>query len=252
MWSRGADWGIVKRAAPAVRPATETPRNVDMSDPSVIHVPPSGDASAVKRAAKAAARLAALVAVAPVLASYWANAAVLGRGRALESRSQLLSLWPGLTGQYVRRAFLQRVLARCHHSATVEFGTFFSQPGAVLDENVYVGPRCVLGLVHLERDVLLAANVQIPSGGKTHYFDDPGKPIREQGGERRVVTVGAGAWVGTGAIILADVGRGTVVAAGSVVTKPLPDNAIAAGVPAKVIRGRFDRPDPADPGVADA
>jgi acetyltransferase-like isoleucine patch superfamily enzyme len=213
-----------------------------MSDPSVIHVPPTGDPSALKRAVKGAARLAALVVVSPLLVSFWLNAALLGRGRALESRSQLLSLWPGLTGQYLRRAFLQRVLARCHHSATVEFGTFFSQPGAVLDENVYVGPRCSLGLVHLERDVLLAANVHIPSGGKTHYFDDPSKPIREQGGERRVVTVGAGAWIGTGAIILADVGKGTVVAAGSVVTKPLPADVIAAGAPARVIRGRFDPP----------
>ncbi|MDY3554803.1 acyltransferase [Gemmata sp. JC717] len=212
-----------------------------MSSP-VIHVPPSAAPSPLKRAAKGAARLAALVGVSPVLASFWLSAAVRGRGLALESRSQLLSLWPGLTGQYLRRAFLERVLARCHPSVCVEFGTFFSQPGAMLDENVYVGPRCTLGLVHLERDVLLAANVQIPSGGMTHYFNDPTKPIREQGGERKLVTVGAGAWVGSGAIVLADVGKGTVVAAGSVVTKPLPDNVIAAGVPAKVIRNRFEAP----------
>jgi acetyltransferase-like isoleucine patch superfamily enzyme len=215
-----------------------------MTDQPTIHVAPQGRPSALKRAAKEAARAAALVAVSPVLASFWAKAAFAGRQKALESRSQLLSLWPGLSGQYLRRAFLGQVLARCHPSATVEFGTFFSQPGALLDENVYVGPRCVLGLVHLERDVLLAAGVQIPSGGKTHYFDDPSKPIREQGGERRMVTVGEGAWIGTGAIILADVGKGTVVAAGSVVTKPLPDNVIAAGVPAKVLRGRFEKPAP--------
>ena len=211
-----------------------------MSEPPVIHVPPEVEPSALKSAAKVAARFAALVGVSPVLASFWLNAAVRGRGLTLESHSQLLSLWPGLTGQYLRRAFLQQVLARCHPTATVEFGTFFSQPGAILDENVYVGPRCILGLVHLERDVLLAANVQIPSGGKTHYFDDPTRPIREQGGERKMVTVGAGAWIGSGAIILADVGKGSIVAAGSVVTKPLPDNVIAGGVPAKVIRNRFE------------
>ena len=220
-----------------------------MSEQPVILVPPSTNPSALKRAAKAAARFAALVGVSPVLASYWLNAAFRGRGLALESRSQLLSLCPGLTGQYLRRAFLGQVLARCHPSATIEFGTFFSQPGAILDENVYVGPRCILGLVHLERDVLLAANVQIPSGGKTHYFDDPTRPIREQGGERKMVTVGAGAWIGSGAIILADVGKGTIVAAGSVVTKPLPDNVIAAGVPAKVIRGRFEKAEPRSPDV---
>ena len=209
---------------------------------TTIHVAPARSSS-LRETAKAIARFVALVAVFPVLVCFWFNSALVGRNRAIESASQLLSLVPGITGQYLRRAFLQRVLARCHSSVLVEFGTLFSQAGAILDENVYVGPRCQLGLVHLERDVLLAANVQIPSGGKTHYFDDPSVPIREQGGERTLVTVGAGAWIGTGAIVLADVGKGTVVAAGAVVTKPLPDNVIAAGVPAKLIRARFEKTD---------
>jgi virginiamycin A acetyltransferase len=209
-----------------------------MSVGTGIRVSPLSTSLARERV-KSLVRLIAHFAVSPVLVCYWVNSFLVGRHRALEGASQLLSLLPGIAGQYLRRAFLQRVLARCHSSALVEFGTLFSQAGAVLDENVYVGPRCQLGLVHLERDVLLAANVQVPSWGKTHYFDDPSKPIREQGGERRMVTIGAGAWIGTGAIILADVGRGTVVAAGAVVTKPLPDNVIAAGVPARVIRSRF-------------
>lgn len=210
-----------------------------MTDPMAIHMPATRSSS-LKEGLKAAARLVALIAVVPVLISFRLNSLIVGRDRALEGTSQLLALLPGISGQYLRRAVLQRVLARCSPSALVEFGTLFSQAGAVLDENVYVGPRCLLGLVHLERDVLVAANVQIPSGGKTHYFNDPTKPIREQGGERRMVTIGAGAWIGTGAIVLADVGRGTVVAAGSVVTKPLPDGVIAAGVPARVIRPRFE------------
>jgi acetyltransferase-like isoleucine patch superfamily enzyme len=211
------------------------------SDPAVTVVPPAPQ-SALKGVAKSAARVIALVGVLPVLACYWLNSLLVGRNRALESASQLLSLLPGVTGQYLRRAFLRRVLAHCHSSALIEFGTLFSQAGARLDENVYVGPRCILGLVHLERDVLLAPAVQVPSGGKTHHFDDPTRPIREQGGERTVVTIGAGAWVGSGAIILADVGKGTVVAAGAVVTKPLPDHVIAGGVPARVIRNRFGPP----------
>ncbi len=196
--------------------------------------------SPVREMVKALARFVAFIAVSPLLLAFFVNAALVGRNRALESSSQLLSLWPGMSGQYLRRAFLQHVLNRCHHSALIEFGTLFSQAGAILDENVYVGPRCQLGLVRLERDVLLASGVQIPSGGKTHYFDDPDTPIRAQGGERRMVTIGAGAWIGTGAIILADVGKGTVVAAGAVVTKPLPENVIAAGIPARVIRNRFE------------
>ena len=207
----------------------------------IAPVLPSDAPSTLKSAAKATARLAALVGVSPVLVSYWVNAALRGPNLALESRSQLLSLWPGLTGQYLRRAFLQRVLASCHPSALVEFGTIFSQCGTMLDENVYVGPRCGLGLVHLKKDVLLAANVQIPSGGATHYFDDPDTPIREQGGERKLVTIGEGAWIGTGAIVMADVGKGSVIAAGAVVTKPVPEFVIAGGVPAKVIRPRFEK-----------
>lgn len=212
-----------------------------MTAPEPAIQPVETQTSPFKEFIKALSRFVALICVFPILLSFWLNALFVGRNRALESASQLLSLFPGISGQYLRRAFLQRVLARCHSSVLVEFGTLFSQAGAVLDENVYVGPRCQLGLVHLERDVLLAAGVQIPSGGKTHYFDDPTRPIREQGGERRVVTIGADAWIGSGAIVLADVGRGTVVAAGSVVTKPLPDNVIAAGVPAKVIRSRFEK-----------
>jgi acetyltransferase-like isoleucine patch superfamily enzyme len=205
----------------------------------VAVIAPATKSSPVKLALKRALHGLATVAVSPWLVCYWLSAALLGRDRAIEGVSQSLALLPGLSGAFLRRAFLARVLARCHPSAEVCFGTLFSQTGARLDENVYVGPRCHLGLVHLEQDVLVAAGVHIPSGGQTHYADDPSRPIREQGGERRMVRIGAGSWIGSAAIILADVGRGTIVGAGSVVTKPLPDFVIAAGVPAKVIRPRF-------------
>ena len=45
-------------------------------------------------------------------------------------------------------------------------------------------------------------------------------------------------------MILADIGRNSVVGAGSVVTSPIPDNVIAAGVPARVIRERTVVPIP--------
>ncbi len=205
--------------------------------------PPTTVAAEAKPSgAKAAVKLGlhglATVAVLPWLASYWIGSLVLGRNRALEGASQALALLPGVTGIYLRRAFLVRVLARCDRSAEIGFGTLFSQVGAIIDANVYVGPRCHLGLVHLEKDVLLAAGVHIPSGGKTHAFDDPTIPIKDQGGERRLVRIGAGAWIGSAAIVLADVGAGTIVGAGSVVTAPLPAMAIAVGVPARVVRMR--------------
>jgi acetyltransferase-like isoleucine patch superfamily enzyme len=206
--------------------------------PAVV-VPPAARPSAAKAAAKAAVHALATVAVFPWLVCYRIGAMALGRDRALEGASQALACLPGLTGVFLRRAFLARVLARCDRSAEISFGTLFSQAGAVIEENVYVGPRCHLGLVHLEPDVLIAAGVHVPSGGRTHSAADPTVPIKDQGGERRLVRIGRGAWIGSAAVVLADVGRGTIVGAGSVVTKPLPDNVIAAGVPAKVIRPRF-------------
>ncbi|MFL5341005.1 MAG: acyltransferase [Gemmataceae bacterium] len=187
---------------------------------------------------KICCRFAALVAVSPLLLSYWLWSLAVGPDRALEGSSQTVSLLPGLVGVYLRRAFLARVLAGCHKSATVEFGTLFSQTGARLDENVYVGPRCHLGLVHVERDALLGPGVHVPSGARTHGIADPSKPIREQEHVRTEVTIGAGAWIGSAAVVMADVGPGTVVGAGAVVTKPLPANVVAAGVPARVIRER--------------
>lgn len=191
---------------------------------------------------KAAARGLATIVALPSLVSFFTRARIMGGDRALEGSTQALALLPGMLGDYVRRAFLMRTLASCDKTATVQFGTIFSQRDARLDANVYVGPRCHLGLVHLERDVLLAAGVHIPSGPMTHGIADPDRPIREQPGEPRMVRVGEGAWIGSAAIVLADVGRHAVVAAGAVVTNPIPEFAIAAGVPARVIRSRKAEP----------
>lgn len=196
----------------------------------------------MRNAAKLLARALATCAVAPLLLSYQVKRAFLGADRALEGSTQTLSGFPGITGDYLRRAFLGFALARCHSTATVQFGTLLSQAGAQLDENVYVGPGCHLGLVHLEKNVLLAAGVHVPSGAQTHGIGDVERPIREQPGGRTMVTIGEGSWVGSGAIVLADVGRHTVIGAGSVVTKPIPDYVVAAGVPARVIRSRRAEP----------
>jgi acetyltransferase-like isoleucine patch superfamily enzyme len=187
---------------------------------------------------KGLARVVADIAVLPALASFWLRRSFLGGDRALAGSSQLLSLVPGVLGQYLRRAFLSRVLAECHHTATLEFGVLFSKVAARIEENVYVGPRCHLGLVHLERDVLLGPAVHVPSGRSTHGTSDPEVPIRDQAGTPVMVRIGAGSWIGSGAVVMADVGRGTVVGAGAVVTRPLPEHIIAGGVPARVLKPR--------------
>jgi virginiamycin A acetyltransferase len=196
----------------------------------------------LRETAKATARFVAHVAAAPFVASFTLRAAVLGRDRAIQSSTQLLSLVPGLTGQYIRRAFLSRTIAGCHHTAVVEFGTTFSRAGARLDERVYIGPGCHLGLVHVEANVLIASGVHVPSGANTHRTGDHVRPIREQGSSERLVRIGTGSWIGSAAVVMADVGAHSVVGAGAVVTQPVPGRVVAVGVPARVLRTRGERP----------
>ena len=196
----------------------------------------------MREALKAAGRAVALIAVTPQLVLFAIRSAILGRDRALAGSTQALAIVPGMIGNYLRRAFLSRALAGCAPSATIEFGTLFSQAGARIDDHVYVGPRCHLGLVHLERDVLLAAGVHVPSGAHAHGTEALDRAIREQPVSNTVVRIGEGSWIGSAAVIMADVGRHCVVGAGAVVTRPLPDYVVAAGVPARVIRSRKDPP----------
>jgi acetyltransferase-like isoleucine patch superfamily enzyme len=83
--------------------------------------------------------------------------------------------------------------------------------------------------------VLLAAGVHVPA---VQPRNRPVATIHDQPGKLRKVRIGRGSWIGSNAVVLADVGRDTIVGAGAVVTHPLPDRVIAAGVPARVVRRR--------------
>jgi virginiamycin A acetyltransferase len=187
---------------------------------------------------KSVARGLASIATIPLLVSFHVRAWLLGRDRAFQASSEWLAMVPGVIGQYLRRAFLHWTCEGCGPETVIGFGALFSTTKVRIDGNAYVGPQCNIGWAHIERDVLLAAGVQVPSGPHTHGIERLDVPIRDQPGTPRLVRIGEGTWVGNGAIVMADVGRHAIVAVGAVVTKPLPDFAIAVGVPARVIRTR--------------
>lgn len=200
---------------------------------------------------KAVVHVLATVVVLPALLSFHVRRLALGRDRALEGSSQALALVPGLLGVYLRGAFLALVLDEFDRSAAVHFGTILSQASARIGPNVYVGPRCHLGRVHLDRDVLLAAGVHVPSGPDTHGTADVSRPIREQPGTLRAIHIGEGSWIGSAAVVMADVGRHSIVAAGAVVTEPVDDYVIAGGVPARLLRQRLPPEERASSGESD-
>jgi virginiamycin A acetyltransferase len=194
----------------------------------------------MKRVARFLFRLIAI----PAVLSFHIRSLFLGRQRAFQSSTQALAVIPGLPGQYMRRAFLRAVAAGCDDEAVVEFGTTFSDPDVFIGPRAYVGPHCDIGLARIEADVLIAAGVHIPSGPGTHGMADLSAPIREQPGVKRLVRLGAGAWIGNNAVVMADVGVAAVIGAGAVVTAPIPDGAVAVGVPARSLRIRTTRADP--------
>lgn len=180
----------------------------------------------------------ALGVVLPLVLFYRLGSLALGAGKAFPGWSQAFSLIPGLSGGYLRRAFYKLVLPRCGQDSFLSFGTTFSHPTAEVGCRVYVGISCCLGDVTLEDDVLLGSNVSVMNGSGQHGIDRLDVPIREQPGVWPRITIGEDTWIGDRAIVMADVGKHCVIGAGSVVTKPVPDYAIAIGAPARVLRFR--------------
>jgi virginiamycin A acetyltransferase len=187
---------------------------------------------------KSLMRAIALLSVLPRYVWWSLMARLVGPDAALLGASQALASSAGLWGRYRRVAFLRLVIDHCDETACVEFGVLFSQCQARLDANVYVGPYCQLGLVHIGADTLLASGVQVPSGPDTHGTSRLDVPIRLQPGQRRTVRIGRDCWIASGAVVLADVGDQTIVAAGAVVTRALPARVVAAGVPAAIVKER--------------
>lgn len=119
--------------------------------------------------------------------------------------------------------------------------------GFVAGDYVYIGPYSLLSpQVHIGHYSSLSAHVAIV--GRDHYCESPGTPIVFSGRPPSCVTrIGADVLVGHGAILLRGVtiGNGAIVGAGAVVTHDVPPYAIVGGVPAKVLRYRFDERDQA-------
>lgn len=91
--------------------------------------------------------------------------------------------------------------------------------------------------VEIGDDVLTGRNIHISDHG--HEFSDVSKPIRDQGvTSPKPVRIGAGSWIGQGAVICpgVSIGKNCVIGANSVVRTDVPDHCVAAGVPARIIR----------------
>lgn len=180
----------------------------------------------------------------------------------------MLGCIPGRAGRLFRRlhyrAFLAAsgpVLSIGEHveigcPANIALGNeVYLVPGAVLracgNGSLRMGSRITIngnarivadfGSIEIGSGIMIGPNVVIRSSNHRSARHDI--PIWEQGQTGGRIVVGDDVWIGANAVIVADVtvGSHVVIAAGAVVTRDVPDYAVVAGVPAKVISDRRER-----------
>lgn len=109
--------------------------------------------------------------------------------------------------------------------------------------DVYIGERTRIGLgntiigpVKIGNDIMFAQNITV--SGLNHGYQDTDTPISEQPTSTALITIEDECWLGANCVVVAGVtiGKHSVVAAGSVVTKDIPAYSIVAGNPAKLLK----------------
>lgn len=155
-----------------------------------------------------------------------------------------ISNLPGLIGIKVRNIYYSRRFRFCGNELKILNRVTIYKP-----ENISIGERCGInsnvwingsGGISIGDDVLIGPNVLIHSAN--HNFDRIDTPINLQGWTFKAVTIEDNVWIGANAIILPGIhiGTGSVIGAGSVVTKNIPPFSVALGNPAKVVKKRVN------------
>ena len=143
-------------------------------------------------------------------------------------------------GQRAMRALCGKLLLdNCGKNVNIEKGAIFSSRVELGDNSgigidARISGRCIIG-----NNVMMGPRCTIYT--RNHAFDDITVPMREQGfQEEKPVYIGDDVWIGGNVIILPGVriGSHSIIGAGSVVTKDIPEYAIAAGNPAQVKKYR--------------
>jgi N-acetylglucosaminyldiphosphoundecaprenol N-acetyl-beta-D-mannosaminyltransferase len=151
----------------------------------------------------------------------------------------ILSLIPGKLGEQLRLGYYRFTLERCSMDVCFLFGSRVTHRAARIGTDVIVGTYSTIGTATVGDHVLISAKVSILSGGSQHDVSDRTRNITEAHPTFERTHIASNTWLGEGSLILADVGKRCVVAAGSVVFRPVPDDKMAIGNPARPISTDF-------------
>lgn len=146
-------------------------------------------------------------------------------------------------GQTAMRRFCGKLMLQsCGKDVNIEQNAVFSSKVSLGDYSGIGINAKIYGTCRIGDYVMMGADCTIIT--RNHRHDRTDIPMMHQGfEEEKPVTIGNDVWIGDRVTILpgVSIGNGCIIAAGAVVTKDIPDYAIAAGVPAAVIKYREHR-----------
>ena len=135
------------------------------------------------------------------------------------------------------RQILSQILDQEVDESTTVFPPFTTNFGrfTTIGKNVFINNGCSfldLGGITIEDNVLIGPQVKLVT--ENH----PLNPATRKGLITKPIVIKRNAWIGAGATILPGVtiGENSVVAAGAVVSKDVPDNTVVGGIPAKFLK----------------
>jgi len=152
--------------------------------------------------------------------------------------SELLSLIPYVFGVVVRAEFYRFALTRCGRNVVIELGAVFIYRDISFGDNVTINRYAVIHHCDIGSYALIGEHAVLLSGSRQHNIDRTDIPMALQRGRKKRIAIGDDSWVGVHAVVMEDVGRGAIVGAGAVVTKPVPELTIVVGNPARPLRQR--------------
>jgi virginiamycin A acetyltransferase len=150
--------------------------------------------------------------------------------------SHCFAMLPGHPGVYLRRAFYRLTLDFCSSDCFIGFGTFLTHRKAIVGSSAYIGSYSLIGSAHIGSGALIGSRVSILSGTELHELDSQGRWSSADLSKLRQVKISPHTWIGEGAIIMTDIGEGSLVASGSVVSTAVPPHILVAGNPARFVR----------------
>ncbi len=198
---------------------------------------PGGFVGVFREFGKAVGNALALVVMAlPAAASAIEFHLAPGREDIFVFWGQFASLIPGMPGRFLRRAYYRLTLERCPLDCDIGFMAWFSHRGGRVGHRVYIGPQAIIGTATIGDGAMIGSRASILSGTRQHRHGADGRlePFDLAAAER--VHIGHDAWIGEAALVMADVGAGTIVAAGAVVSSPVPEKVVVGGNPARFVR----------------